>query len=236
MAEHDAATADESEIGQSSPASPTSEPSDPSGQRQLAALGVPMEKARLDSGLSTDAFLRAHGLDRRTWRRLLYGLPSANDVPPRDDTVLRYGRAVGLSDAAAMRLADETFSPNTEDLTALGSILEPIRRRAGESMRTFVEKRGLAYTTYKRLIRRNLYHYHASHYRASQTTADGWPPPATVRKYASAAGVPLELAERLAEQDRRARLDAAPSAPDSRREAPGQSGDSGLSDTTNPQK
>jgi hypothetical protein len=217
MAEHDAAAADQGGPGEA--------PDDRKTARQLTPLGVPLEKARLASGLSTDAFLRSQGLYLRTWRRLVYGLPSATHLPPRDETVLRYGRAAGLPDAVAMQLADETFSPNTDDLTALGTVLEPARRRTGNSIRTFVEERGLTYTTYKRLIRRNLYHY-----RASQTAEDGWPPPATVRKYAAAAGVPLDLAESLAEQDRRARL-LAGAEPGGGQNIAGQPADPGPADT-----
>jgi hypothetical protein len=219
MAEHDddAATGgrDEDSRAVAVPAgSPSAVAGDSTDHRRLTPFGVAMEKAREDSGLSTDAFMRARRLNVRTWRRLLYGLPSANDLPPRDTTVLRYGRAVGLSDATAMRLADESFGPGAEDLSELGALLEKARRALGQSIRTFVDERGLSYSTYKRLIRKGLYRYQAARYPGTQTAADAWPPPTTVREYAAAAGVDLELAERLARQDRLARLEAGdPGAP-----------------------
>lgn len=67
----------------------------------LTALGVELERCRLHTDETTEAFVRNRGLAPATWYRLLYG----GVRPPRRDIVVKYAKAAGLDPRRALDLA-----------------------------------------------------------------------------------------------------------------------------------
>lgn len=176
---------------------PGASPADASKPR-LSRLGEALERGRVASGLSTEAFLRSHGLNKGTWRRLLYRVPTPRRWRPRDSTVLRYARAAGVPKPTALALAIETFGPDQEDLSAFGAALEGARRKTGERTMEFLHKRGLSYATWYRLLHRDSY----------RQFKGPWPPRELVDKYALSVGLDRDLAWRLVQQDRRSAVES----------------------------
>lgn len=152
----------------------------------LSPLGAALEDGRRATGLSTEAFLRAKGLAFRTWRRLLRGEPAPAGQPPREATVVRYGRAAGLDKDTALTLARRTYlPPKVEELTRLGAALEERRLATGVDTRPFLLGRGLSSSTWYRLL-----------YGAGAVPADD-----TVVKYAAAVGLDRATAAGLFRED-----------------------------------
>lgn len=120
----------------------------------LTSLGELFEAARVASGLSTETFLRQHGLAKRTWWRLLYGLLSDNDKAPAAATIMQYARAAKIDEQQALELAQQLWEPPqpTRPLTRLGVELERCRVASGEYTSTFLVQRKLTRSTWYRLL------------------------------------------------------------------------------------
>lgn len=121
---------------------------------RLTELGELFEARRLATGLTTEAFLRAHGLAKRTWRRLLYGPLAERDKGPALTTVVQYARAAKVDEKQALTLARRLWDPQpAHPLTPLGVELERCRLATGERTWAFLEKRRLTPSTWYRLLR-----------------------------------------------------------------------------------
>lgn len=119
----------------------------------LTKLGELFEAARLRSGMTTEAFLRAHSMARRTWWRLLYGPLNKQDKAPAATTIVQYARAAGVNERNALALAKALFDLQpARPLTRLGAELERCRLETGEYTWPFLAKRNLTPSTWYRLL------------------------------------------------------------------------------------
>jgi hypothetical protein len=159
-------------------------------EEQLPPLGVALEKGRIASGQATEPFLRHHRLSSGVWSRLKYGRLTPNGGRPRDATIIRYAAAAGVDKQTALALAERTFAtPKRRRMSRLGAALEEIRRSSGEATAPFLAARGLASTTWYRLL----------------YDLDVAPDLETVVEYARKVGLPTKRALALAHEDSRSR-------------------------------
>jgi hypothetical protein len=154
----------------------------------LSPLGEVLERRRLDTGMTTGDFLDEHRLNLRTWWRLIYGLLTANGSAPLPATIIRYAEAAGIDLETALDLARQTFGTAMAEqpTTALGAELHRLRVASGLPTRTYLADRGVAVSTWHRLLS-------GQHPQPTRTT---------IAKVATAVGLDIATALQLAEQDR----------------------------------